>query len=192
MDQPPAFTTLLDPKAKHRTLQNRVGISLPWHPKRGGGQPSILWTTGIWDTGATITTFDISLVQQLGLKEIDRVPVNTAKGTRSAGVYFANVYLPSNVAVGELTVIDGEILGGSKGGGKVLIGMDIISSGDFAVSNYQNRPTFTFRMPSQEQISFVPEELLRGNSPSQSMGKVGRNNPCPCGSGKKYKKCCGR
>jgi len=23
-------------------------------------------------------------------------------------------------------------------------------------------------------------------------GKVGRNNPCPCGSGKKYKKCCGR
>lgn len=25
-----------------------------------------------------------------------------------------------------------------------------------------------------------------------SEGKVGRNDPCPCGSGKKYKKCCGR
>jgi uncharacterized protein len=24
-----------------------------------------------------------------------------------------------------------------------------------------------------------------------SAGKVGRNDPCPCGSGKKYKKCCG-
>jgi len=23
-------------------------------------------------------------------------------------------------------------------------------------------------------------------------GKVGRNDPCPCGSGKKYKKCCGQ
>jgi uncharacterized protein YecA (UPF0149 family) len=22
--------------------------------------------------------------------------------------------------------------------------------------------------------------------------RVGRNDPCPCGSGKKYKKCCGR
>ncbi len=22
--------------------------------------------------------------------------------------------------------------------------------------------------------------------------KVGRNEPCPCGSGKKYKKCCGK
>ena len=26
---------------------------------------------------------------------------------------------------------------------------------------------------------------------SSRSGKVGRNDPCPCGSGKKYKKCCG-
>jgi len=25
----------------------------------------------------------------------------------------------------------------------------------------------------------------------QVAAKVGRNDPCPCGSGKKYKKCCG-
>jgi len=28
--------------------------------------------------------------------------------------------------------------------------------------------------------------------PQAAYGKVGRNDPCPCGSGKKYKKCCGR
>lgn len=27
--------------------------------------------------------------------------------------------------------------------------------------------------------------------PVRNDGKVGRNDPCPCGSGKKYKKCCG-
>ncbi|GEO16325.1 hypothetical protein MAE02_40210 [Microvirga aerophila] len=27
--------------------------------------------------------------------------------------------------------------------------------------------------------------------PAPTFGKVGRNDPCPCGSGKKYKKCCG-
>lgn len=27
--------------------------------------------------------------------------------------------------------------------------------------------------------------------PSAKNGKAGRNDPCPCGSGKKYKKCCG-
>ena len=26
---------------------------------------------------------------------------------------------------------------------------------------------------------------------SHSTPKIGRNEPCPCGSGKKYKKCCG-
>ena len=27
--------------------------------------------------------------------------------------------------------------------------------------------------------------------PLRAEHKVGRNDPCPCGSGKKYKKCCG-
>jgi hypothetical protein len=29
-------------------------------------------------------------------------------------------------------------------------------------------------------------------TPQATTRKVGRNDPCPCGSGKKYKKCCGR
>ena len=32
------------------------------------------------------------------------------------------------------------------------------------------------------------EELVR--LPKKVMKKVGRNEPCPCGSGKKSKKCC--
>jgi SEC-C motif-containing protein len=35
----------------------------------------------------------------------------------------------------------------------------------------------------QEEIRTVP---VRRETP-----KIGRNDPCPCGSGKKYKKCCG-
>ena len=34
-----------------------------------------------------------------------------------------------------------------------------------------------------ESIPFSPLQLVRSN-------KVGRNSPCPCGSGKKYKRCC--
>jgi SEC-C motif-containing protein len=38
--------------------------------------------------------------------------------------------------------------------------------------------------------------FVRGEDPRQEpirreAPKVGRNDPCPCGSGKKYKKCCG-
>lgn len=35
------------------------------------------------------------------------------------------------------------------------------------------------------------ERLLNPQQPVTAEKKVGRNEPCPCGSGKKYKKCCG-
>lgn len=36
-----------------------------------------------------------------------------------------------------------------------------------------------------DPTEYLPESLIRAET------KIGRNNPCPCGSGKKYKKCCG-
>ena len=35
------------------------------------------------------------------------------------------------------------------------------------------------------------EEELQGRSGSLKDKKIGRNDPCTCGSGLKYKKCCG-
>ena len=40
--------------------------------------------------------------------------------------------------------------------------------------------------PVQESRSSVPAPIVN------AFPKIGRNDPCPCGSGKKYKKCCGR
>jgi SWIM/SEC-C metal-binding protein len=36
------------------------------------------------------------------------------------------------------------------------------------------------------------EILLNPQKSKIAEKKVGRNEPCPCGSGKKYKKCCGK
>ena len=36
------------------------------------------------------------------------------------------------------------------------------------------------------------ETLLHPSQPITVEKKIGRNEPCPCGSGKKYKLCCGR
>ncbi|HEC96887.1 MAG TPA: hypothetical protein ENI58_01805 [Nitrospirae bacterium] len=49
------------------------------------------------------------------------------------------------------------------------------------------------KVSQQHQLSLV---YNRGNDgqvqrPVKRSKKVGRNEPCPCGSGKKYKKCCG-
>jgi hypothetical protein len=43
-----------------------------------------------------------------------------------------------------------------------------------------------------ENVNAVRGELSEPVRPIRALNKVGRNDPCPCGSGKKYKKCCGR
>ena len=46
--------------------------------------------------------------------------------------------------------------------------------------------------PKREQVMKPAEAGSDGPSePRKVKDKVGRNDPCPCGSGKKYKKCCG-
>ena len=39
---------------------------------------------------------------------------------------------------------------------------------------------------------FIDGEIESGVPYVREEPKIGRNDPCPCGSGKKYKKCCGR
>jgi len=39
-------------------------------------------------------------------------------------------------------------------------------------------------------VARKPEEVLSLKVPVVNSHKVGRNDPCPCGSGKKFKKCC--
>ena len=45
------------------------------------------------------------------------------------------------------------------------------------------------QMPQQAP---KPQDARKPETFRREMPKVGRNDPCPCGSGKKYKKCCGR
>jgi len=44
---------------------------------------------------------------------------------------------------------------------------------------------------SYEPSSSAPASRAAGSS-AASHSEAGRNDPCPCGSGKKYKKCCGK
>lgn len=47
--------------------------------------------------------------------------------------------------------------------------------------------------PGFEQTKMKPPPTGTKRAPIKRQGKkIGRNDPCPCGSGKKYKKCCGK
>lgn len=48
------------------------------------------------------------------------------------------------------------------------------------------------RIVEERRIAQTEAEKRRPTPPQPPRGKIGRNDPCPCGSGKKYKKCCGK
>lgn len=116
----------------------------------------------------------------------------TAAGEIMAYVYVVNIQLPMGLEFVQLPVTCNDL-----GDVDMLIGMDVISKGDFAVTNAEGATTFSFRIPSQNTIDYVAEEneaklKVSNKSNVGTLKKVGRNDPCPCGSGKKYKHCHGK
>ncbi|TET52049.1 MAG: preprotein translocase subunit SecA, partial [Actinomycetota bacterium] len=68
---------------------------------------------------------------------------------------------------------------------KLLFNARIVTAGEQEARKSQELSNITASGPSEP----VPE---RRQTVQAKSSKVGRNEPCPCGSGKKYKKCCGQ
>lgn len=84
---------------------------------------------------------------------------------------------------------------------KYLSHVQITSHEDVEKIEQQRRQQESQRNYQHSQASGLKEAAdseapaAKSESPKpvqRSMPKVGRNSPCPCGSGKKYKQCCGR
>lgn len=141
----------------------------------------------IWDTGATKTAITNRVASECGLKPTGMCKIRTASGESDACTYFVSLYLPNKVCLPQVRVNE-VVLSDAD----VLVGMDVIATGDFAVTNHQGKTHMSFRMPSIECIDFVKQPPAAVQVGGTSLPKVGRNDPCPCGSGKKYKRCCGK
>lgn len=141
----------------------------------------------VWDTGATNSSISGKIVDALGLPTLGVIPVRTANGTNETTEHMIDIGLPNKLVVPNLLVSKGNF--GADANYDVLIGMDVITRGDFAVSNFNGKTAFTFRIPSMELIDYVHNPFKIEPITSK---KISRNSPCPCGSGKKYKQCCGK
>ncbi|MBU2646781.1 aspartyl protease family protein, partial [bacterium] len=136
----------------------------------------------IWDTGASGSLITEKIVRELNLKPVGPARVKTTGGERQTNRFLVDIYLPNNVRVINLEATEGSIDDVSD----VLIGMDIISLGDFAITNSNKQTVFSFKMPSTEEIDFVKIVDMRKAIAERKL-KPQRNDLCPCGSGKKYK-----
>jgi hypothetical protein len=91
------------------------------------------------------------LVAELETKPVGMAVVHSANATHHCEVYLVSMVLP-NVIVFAVQRVTRQRL---QDGYDVLIGMDIIATGDFAVSSNEGGTVFSFRHPSEECIDFL-------------------------------------
>ena len=111
---------------------------------------------GLWDTGASRSSITQRIVDDLSLIPVGNTNISTANGVVTVNTYFIDVGLPNGVTVRNVLVSCSN-LGDDI---DVLIGMDIIRHGDFAITNTNNRTTFSFRTPSIQEIDYVQESKM--------------------------------
>jgi hypothetical protein len=138
----------------------------------------------LWDTGATRSVITEETAKALGLTPTGVAQVGHAGGSSMMNTYLVNILLPNRVGIPGVQVSECKGIPNSVG---ALIGMDIIGRGDFSVTNADNSTVMSYRLPSVKHIDYVAE-----SKEPLSSDKIGRNSKCPCGSGKKYKQCCGK
>ena len=95
------------------------------------------------------------MVKELDLKPIGQVNIcSVSDADITVNKYLVNIVLANNVLIKNVEVCESEI---GMQGHDLLIGMNIITLGDFAISNYNNKTRFSFRIPSSEDFNYVYE-----------------------------------
>ena len=136
----------------------------------------------LWDTGSTTSLISPQIIEEEELNPIGVLNVAVAGGIQCVNSFYVDIKLPNSVTIANM------ILGCIELPNNVdlLIGMDIITLGDFAITNVGGRTVISFRIPSLVNIDFGRKESSFIVPPLF----ITPDQPCPCGSGNKYGECC--
>lgn len=140
-----------------RELRTEVLIALPQMLDKNINKKGVK-VQALWDTGATCTAISSNIVNALGLKPVDKAENYTAAGKRVVDVYYIDIILPNRVRIQDVKVTEC-ILADFD----VLIGMDIISMGDFAISNGNGKTHFSYCIPPHKNPICLYEKSQKVN-----------------------------
>ncbi|MES2315381.1 MAG: aspartyl protease family protein [Patescibacteria group bacterium] len=154
-----AFTT--DYSGRARVLYTKVGVCVPSTPQERLNNPPIFKEyNAIWDTGATNSAITKKVVNNLKLSPSGIAESRHADGKSLVNTYLVSISLPNKVLFEGVRVSEVKLIPDDnqkeEEQPQLLIGMDIISMGDFAVTTYNGKTALSFRMPSSERINFIP------------------------------------
>ena len=119
----------------------------------GNGVSEFKRFAGLWDTGASVSAITRRVVEELGLAPVDYIEMYHAQGKTFANVYTVSFQLADGMTIPPLRVIECKLREWD-----MLIGMDVIGHGDFAISNFNGKTMFGFRAPSKADVDFENEK----------------------------------
>jgi hypothetical protein len=138
-----------------------VRASSPKSLSEAGKDPIRIEHLAIWDTGATACAITELFAKKLGLQPTGVKDVSGLGGTIEKKTYLIDLELPNGNLHCDLPVteIDNPVDSNNDPMDSfgMLIGMDIIGTGDFIITNFENKTTMSFRTPSLKKVCYVEE-----------------------------------
>lgn len=131
-------------------ITTSIGISHPFEASTINQPPKPYQTSALWDTGASHCSITQSLAENLGLHAIDKVAVEHAKGRSFENVYLAILQVTNKYYM-EVEFTECQSISNNF---EIIVGMDVITQGDFAITNKDGKTSFSFRLPSLTTIDF--------------------------------------
>lgn len=130
-----------------------AGTSADWRKQEIGFKPPDgRRFSMLWDTGASSSAISTRVIKACGLRPVGTAQISDYRNTWNSETYLVDLALPNTLIIERVPVARVDV-----GHADVVIGMDIITLGDFAITNLGGKTLFSFRYPSQRQIDFVAE-----------------------------------
>ena len=112
--------------------------------------PAFVECRAIWDTGAMSTTISPDLAHRLSLATFGQVEIRHANGNAIVDTHVINLLLPNKMEIKTLPVMEGAMTDVD-----LLIGMDVITLCDFAITNKNGKTVFSFDIPSCHETDYT-------------------------------------
>jgi hypothetical protein len=125
-------------------------------------------TKALWDTGATNTVITENLCSRLKLPPISRTKVQGIYKEETKNVYLLDIIIAEKVFIQNVRITTANKISSASDEIEVLLGMDIINLGDFAITatmGNQNIPctVFSYRFPHGPECIDYAQEIDRFN-----------------------------
>ena len=125
-------------------------VYAPTDLAQGGSVKRVKIQRSLWDTGASVTLISARVAKVLGLTSIGKSGVSGYnQGIDVKDTFLVHIGLPTGDIITNIMAMEFD-----TDEYDVVIGMDVICNGDLAITNKDDKTTFLFRIPSEQEIDF--------------------------------------